>query len=290
MRDCGEDVVVQRVLRDPRVLAQQVLGLGTRVHRPARVEEGTREPGVEAVVRVRTGGHRSVAGCAAENRVHLQRNQRVGDLPERPAVPVIEGPQPQIDHGPAPQRLGPREQFVHDTHRGTAQNQPRARPCTGPCAALALVVELLEQSRDLGRMLKQIRQLVDHQKRARRTGRHIKGVGQHIAPVRQTQASRPQTGVSGNRITEPLDRGQSALLPDRRDVQAADLLGQRLQKVRLPVPPAPGHDPEPHRGIRICEELREQTPLPVPVNHVVRLDQRTLLHQASHTPTATDSV
>jgi hypothetical protein len=37
--DRSEDVVVQRVLRDPRVLAQQVLGLSTRVHRPPRIEQ-----------------------------------------------------------------------------------------------------------------------------------------------------------------------------------------------------------------------------------------------------------
>jgi hypothetical protein len=54
---------------------------------------------------------------------------------------------------------------VHAAHRGAVQDQPRTRPGAG--TALALVVELLEQSRDLGRVLEQIRQLVDHQKRVR---------------------------------------------------------------------------------------------------------------------------
>jgi hypothetical protein len=120
---------------------------------------------------------------------------------------------------------------VHDAHRGAAQDQPRTRPGTGPGTPLAFVIELLQQPRDLGRVLEQIRQLVDHQERVRRTGGQIKGVGQDVTPVVQTQTPWPQAGVGGDRVTEPLDRGQPPLLPDRCDVQAADLLGQGLQKV-----------------------------------------------------------
>ena len=163
-------------------------------------------------------------------------------------------------------------------------------PASGRVAALALVVELLEQSRDLGRVLEQVRQLVDHQERVRRTGGHIKGVGQDVTPVGQAQAPGPQAGMGGDRVAEPLDRGQPAFLPHGGDVQAADLLGQSLQKVRLPMPPPPGHDTEPHRGIRIGEEIREQIPLPVSVDHVVRFGRQPLLHSSSCSSTATECV
>ena len=98
-------------MSDTRILPQQVIRLGTRVDGTAGVQEGAGQPGSEAVVRVRAGGHRPVAGGSAEDGMDPQGGRWVVDLPEVAGGPVIEGAQPEVDHGAAPQRLGTRKQF-----------------------------------------------------------------------------------------------------------------------------------------------------------------------------------
>jgi hypothetical protein len=77
----------------------------------AGVEESTGRPGGEAVVGVRSGRHRFITWCAAEDGVDVQ------------------GPSadPRSPRSAAAQRLGPRQQFMHDAHRGSAEDHPRPR-------------------------------------------------------------------------------------------------------------------------------------------------------------------
>ena len=90
-RDGREDVVVQGVLGDAGILTEQVLGFRARVNRPAGVEEGVGNPRVESVVGAGGAGEESVAGGTSENRVDVQRGERVFDLPEVSAGAVVEG-------------------------------------------------------------------------------------------------------------------------------------------------------------------------------------------------------
>lgn len=122
-------------------------------------------------------------------------------------------------------------------------------------------------------MLEQIGQLVDDQERRRglggMPGHDVEGVAQHLVPVgARPQRVGPQPGVGGDCLGEAPQRGQAPLLPDGGDIQPADRLRQRPQEKRLPVPPPPGHDAQPHGGGGIRDEVGQQPPLAVTVDDV----------------------
>ena len=55
-------------------------------------------------------------------------------------------------------------------------------------------------------------------------------------------------------------------------VEAARGLARGLQQVGLPLPPAPGHDPEGCTRLLIGDEPLQRCPLVVPVKNLCRLD------------------
>lgn len=89
--DGGEDVVVQGVLGDAGVFAQQMLGFRGGVDRPARIEQGPCHPRVEVGVGIRAAGEGTVTSGAAQDRVDPERGEGIVDLPEPPAHTEVEG-------------------------------------------------------------------------------------------------------------------------------------------------------------------------------------------------------
>jgi hypothetical protein len=101
----------------------------------------------------------------------------------------------------------------------------------------------------------------------------VERVAQHLPPVAELQGARSQTGVCGDRLGEALERGEAPFLADGGDVEAADCFGEGPKQVRLAVPPAPGHDAQPHGGGGIGDEVGQQSPFPVAVDDLLGFGQ-----------------
>ncbi|MGH8906800.1 MAG: hypothetical protein ACRD0K_09855 [Egibacteraceae bacterium] len=116
LADRGQHRVVERAIRQPRVLGQQVVGLSEQ--RVGGVEHALGQPLRELVGATRRAAEQvPVAGGAAHDGVDEQRGLRIADPPEPRGLAVVEGPQQQVQRRASAQRLRAGQQLGHDRQR-----------------------------------------------------------------------------------------------------------------------------------------------------------------------------
>ena len=271
--DGGQDRMVKPHVMQFGLGGEQVARLPEQ--RACRVQHRPLDPPIEVV---RIGGHvipselTPVGRRAADDRVHLDGEHRVRDVPELRRQLVIKRRDEELKPGPSAQWRVPGQQRAHEGHGRAAQQQPAA-------AALALGParreRVLEDRRQRRVRPDQIGKLVDHH-----GDRMIVPQGQqrvkHLTPAVETQCRR-QPEVRPQRrpyLVQGLAVGRFI----GREVEASGRLAQGPQQEGLALAAPAGDDPEGRAWPLVSCEGGELHPLDVTVEHVVWLARKS--HQA----------
>lgn len=125
--DGADDGVVERSVGQGALLGQEVVVLAE--HRARRVEHALLEPtGEVRHARGRIRGYQiAVAGCAADDRVYVERRLRVVDAPEARCGAEVERGEWQVVRGATPQGLGAFEERRHHRQRRATHDEPHGR-------------------------------------------------------------------------------------------------------------------------------------------------------------------
>ena len=132
VRDGGQDRMVEPHVLQFGLGGEQVARLPEQ--RAGPVQHRPLDPAIEVAGigwRVVPGELTPVGGRAADDRVHLDREHRVGDIPELRGQLVVECRDDKFKPGPSAQWRVPGQQRAHEGHGRAAQQQAAA-------AALAL--------------------------------------------------------------------------------------------------------------------------------------------------------